>query len=192
MTFKFNPFTKKLDIVGAGSSPSPGDKVVISSQTMTDASSVTFTSLPTGYSYYYLEGLNVTDSVNNEFIYLRVSTNNGVSYEASSYSEYGYLAYSGGLGESSTDGTGWILINNSISTSLIPEYASNFYCNLYNLQDSSHNSFINLNCTQYVPGSSIGDLRSSGMWVLTTPVNGLQIICATGTLSGTFRLFGVV
>ena len=175
------------------SAPSPGNRVLISSQTVSGVPSVVFTSgITIGYSYYYLEGLNVTDSVNNEFIYLRVSTDGGTTYQTNSYTQWGYLAYSGGIDEDSTDGTGWVLINNSISTSLIPAYASQFYCNIYNLNDNSHNSFINLNTTNYVPGASIGDLRGSGMWVLTTPVNALQIICASGTLSGTFRLFGVI
>jgi hypothetical protein len=164
-----------------------GTNVLISSQTVSGVASVVFTSGFGGYSYYIFEGYNITDSVANEAINIQVSTDAGASYSATTYTQQGNLSFnSASVSQSSTT---WLVVNNSSSTASVP---ASFRSRIYGLDNNTTNKYIATHATGFVPTLTVSNIIASGQWATTTTVNALRVIAASGNLTGTFRLFGVV
>ena len=155
--------------------------ILLSTQTASASSSLSFTSLITSaYSSYQLifSNLVLSSGVN---LFLQISTNNGSSYISSGYTS-GLLfnAYNANTFSNTNSATGALIIN---STNLGAGYLY-----LFNLQNGANfqaQGVVNFGTT----GEGSATLTS---YNATASVNAIQIIPASGTITtGTFSLYGI-
>lgn len=172
-----------------------GSFVLLATADASNSSSITFTGLSSTYAAYKLIISNLTGTTNGTNLYMRCSTNNGVSYDSgASYSWAQTTARNnatpalGAVG-GTNDNQFQIVSNNSVS--------------------NTGGQTINLELTFFAPQTSvtqtfawIGEYYWTGLnWVTingggvynTTTVDAIQFLMNSGNInSGKFKLYGLL
>lgn len=168
---------------------SSGNLVLIQTQTASSASTVNFTTgITATYNNYMLLCTNVIPGTNAVNVILDISTNGGSSYIAT-----GYLSGSNQLGYATSTFTnvnltsGLMLYGNAGSASYNSStlFLTNFtsganYVGSYGQRD-------NMNASNANMGISVGSYSTTSQ-----TVNAFQILTTSGTISGTFTLYGIL
>jgi len=186
----------------AGTAPSfkvfapAGVKTLIQTQTVSGASTVDFTTGITGYTYYILEALNYSISTANQILRIFLSSNAGSSWTSYGSAYFQQANQTGastfrGSGGSLAGSNGFALLNGFQGTTSGGIAYS--YVKLFGFDSSS----INKQAIQVgVDASNNAVDREQLLHVAesttTTVVNGVRCNPTTGTVTGTFRLFGVM
>ena len=167
------------------------DFELVASSSPSGASSVEFTSISSTYKRLMLVWENVTPATDNVTLRLRISTDNGSTWDNGA-SDYAYACISV-EGSSSKDGgdasaNHIVLSKNAIGNASNEQSCG--YCEIYNPSNSKYTyltalsvSFSNLGAGSF---SSLGGGR-----LASSVVDAIQISMSSGNLSGEFRLYGV-
>jgi hypothetical protein len=166
-----------------------GNLVLLSTQTVSSVSTVSFTSLISSkYNDYVLRITNLSgnQSVNN--LFLRFSTNNGSSYiSTANYASSEFLVNTGGNSLATNTG----LTNAIVFTDI--ENATNGQgggvVQFFNL--SNGGVFPMYLCNGYFAGSFNTLFTIGGSYNSAITANAFQLVTDTGTVSGTFKFYGV-
>lgn len=158
--------------------------VLLSSQTVSGAASVPFTSLITSmYATYMLISSNVSVSTTAQPT-IQISTNNGSSWISTGYtSGITINAYNATTWTNGTYTTYTPAMNNLLSSD-----TGNSTIFMYNLTNGS-NYYANGTGSQINSGTLQNLIMTSTN--ATTNVNAIRIIGTAGTISGTFALYGL-
>ncbi len=176
-------------ITNLGSAVTSGSLVLLSSQTVSGASAATFTSVvTTKYDDYVLRYNGVT-STTGTFLLLQFSTNNGVSYlNGANYSTTGYFRNSAAAGNSYSGAATSIDIGDKLDSGGTSQVAG--ITNFFNISSGN----VGPVCTSF--GQCWGNQNNlfsyGGLYNSAIAVNAFQVFSDTGTISGTFKLYGVV
>ena len=166
--------------------------VLISSQTASASSSLTFTSgITSTYNDYFILLSSIKLSASNP-LQMQISTNGGSSYITS-----GYLTAQVGILSTAASGT-WANDVNA-TTYMVSMYmsASTVYgfSNIYLYNATSGSGLVTMagdGCLA-LPGTSSEYVTLQGVYTTaSTTVNALKFIPSSGTFSGTITLFGVL
>lgn len=165
---------------------SSGNLVLISTQTASASSSISFTSGLTGYDRYKIVFYNVvTTGVGS--IFLTYSTDGGSTYISTNYDQYGACDQASGV-----FGNGWTNRANFLLTSTVTNIA-NFgiwgECEFTTLQSAS----IYKNVLNTLYDGTVQWMTYGHNYSTTSAINALKFAPDAGTFdSGTFKLYGVV
>jgi hypothetical protein len=192
---------------GAGVAPSfqtigAGSKTLIFSQTVSGVTTLDFTPLPGGYSYYILEALNYWFTVNDNQL-LRVWFGNGSGYNTFNYATFQQANESTGspgavIRAIGTTGATGELMNGFQGTTGHTQFAPGYgIMHLFGLDSSSVvNQTIFVGADRSNDAVSTEQLLGVGSTDLTSQVTALRIsetvLGNAIPFSGTFRLFGVL
>jgi len=173
-----------------------GTRVLIQSQTVSGVSTVDFTSGITGYSYYELEALNFSINTSNQIARVFLSSDGGSSWTSYGCAYFQQANQSGsttfrGSGGSLAGSNGFSLLNGfqgttsgGIGYSMVKLFG--FGSSSINKQSIQVGIDLSNNAVDRE------QLLLASESTTTTVVNGVRINPTTGTVTGTFRLFGVV
>lgn len=153
--------------------PSPGTLVLLEEQTASGATNVNFTTgFSSSYRSYHFQYYNVTGSVNST-IRLRLSTNGGSSYETTNYTN-----------TSSGASTTFIAPNGTTTFSGTAMYGETIAINPNDTSVRKDGWFRGIQ----------GGTQNFGFWTHTTTsaINAFRWDKSSGTISGTFRLYGML
>lgn len=173
--------------------PSSGAMTLISTQTASFASSITFTGLSNSYFSYVIIGSNLTGSPAGTVVLSgQVSTDNGSTIRTASYYyrilniNSGSNTYSSGGGSNSTYGQ---LMQGALPTST----GSYLKVELYGFGGSNYPAFLCYGSTPYDPNAGSGTEWYGGNGWAGSSANAFQINSAMsgGSFSGTFKLYGI-
>jgi hypothetical protein len=166
-----------------------GNLVLISAQTTSGGSSVSFTSGIAGYDIYFLRYYGITVSTNNATVDLVVSTNGGSSYSSTGYYQQGIQTNNGSSSAFATSNTSFFYLCNQTSSTSTD--AVQGWIELYYLSSTSLYKTVN-QFSGYGNAGVPAQLSTSGWWETSgTAVNAFQVAPSAGTFSGTFKLYGI-
>lgn len=168
--------------------------VLISSATASSSANISFTGLSSTYFAYKIIMQNVAPATDNVSVFLRTSSNNGVSYDGGA-SDYSY----GRVQASHSGGT--VSGNGITSTSEIVFFGSQG--NAANETIYGEVTIVNPSATsycgiifsiQYVNTSSLSFAAfGSGKRLSSSAVDAIQFSCGSGNIAtGNFKLYGII
>jgi len=177
--------------IGTAGVTAPGAMMLLEQHTISGAGSVALTSFTSTYDDYLVEFVNFTVSNSAVSMFMRGSTNGGVSYDnGSNYQwEYMYIGNGAGTGGHGSISDTAIQIGDSVSDSGTASY--NASMRLYNPLGASLYKFAMFDA---IYGVSTVTYRAAGggEYSNTAAMNAVQFFPSAGTFSGTIRLYGVV
>lgn len=187
-----------LTSTGASSLPTwqaAGDWVKISSQSASASATIDFsTGITADYSTYCITIANLVPSTDSVVLFMRTSTNGGVSYDAGA-TDYGYQyskVSSGTLTGASSTGTTAIRLVPDMGTAANFEKGS-FIVNLYSPAVTT--SFVQVTCYGYYneqAASAAATILSGGMRATNAKVDAIRFLMSTGNIAtGIFTLYGM-
>ena len=190
-----NPGTNTLTVTSASGS---GILQLIQSQTITNASSVSFTNV-TGYNGYALRYFGVVPSTDMVYLRMQLSTNGGSTYQASLYESSGSNLSGSFFGAWTVNPNAYLIITSNSNT-------QNQWTNNLALPGSGEILFSNFGSTSFVKtvqasGNNFTNVSSfnqyyvmSGYWNNSAAVvNAVQLTFSLGNIAiGTFALYGVL
>ena len=184
---------------GAGALPtfqaasSGGSYVLVASATASNSASINFTGLSNTYCAYKIIITNVSMVNSNTFLAMRVSTNNGSSYDSGA-SAYSYVLYGGTLSSG-------LQTNNSSGATLIQVNLNYLYSPINNCFEitmpspntAGYNGFI-ISARYYDVAYTHTYLFGQAIYLgSTSATNAIQFISSNGNISsGNFYLYGIV
>jgi hypothetical protein len=168
------------------------DWIKITSTTASSSSSVVFTGLSSTYNLYIIEITDLVPSTDNTALWLRTSSNNGSSYDASA-SDYNYQDWTIATTTAATGGTDG---DSKISAIDQAGTGSNeTISGLIHLHKPSTSTFTRFSYTfsQSSQASAAGRARFGvGARRAASATNAIQFIMSSGNIaSGVFTLYGV-
>lgn len=181
--------------VALGAGGGSGALVLLSSQTASASASIDFTSLITStYDEYLIELLNIVPATTNTSILMRMSTNNGVSFDSGANYEYRGLA-SGNAAVSALGATGQTAILLAGGATLVNTAARGGFSGTFRLINP-----LSAVIDKTIVGS--GSLAAndgnryqismSGWYIIATAVDAIQFLMNSGNIaSGIIRLYGI-
>jgi hypothetical protein len=174
-----------IDSTGGGS----GSWVFLNSQTASGATSVDFTSIIDDtynvYKVIWHEAQISTDS----YLKLLISTDNGATYEITSYdSAYFYYSTSSSFLQR-TRITNGLMVSGLFFNTAGDQTGGEF--SLFGMRNSSYHTAIRGGSVDGRNGVSYSVNWVTGAWKNTTVVDAIRIIPFSGTMSGTFSLYGL-
>lgn len=174
------------------SSPSgTGTVQLISTGTASSSASISFTGLSSTYSYYFVMFYNVQPANNADSLVLQISTDNGSTYQTTSY-YYGLNQASSNNTEAAVGAanTSAILISNSQANT----GSLSGVIELYNPSQSSLSHLMHLRDSFVDSTGNINTLQGVGAWNSTTAFNAIKFKYNSGgnITSGVFKLYGVL
>lgn len=174
---------------GSGNAPifsdAPQNLAIIQTVNASGASSIDFTGLGTTYDYYVIESSGFTLS-SSATLLLRASTDNGSTY-LSGATDYAYAQMIG------IPPDVYPAFNSSIGASQIP--ISN-YIN-FGAQGQTYIRLFGAGKSQLFTTSTLASsteqrvLQNSGNRTVSGAVNAVRLFASSGTVTGTFKLYGV-
>lgn len=180
----------------AGGAATSGNLVLLSNQTASASSSISFTSLLSStYDEYVFDVYGVTTSGGNNIIWIQLSTDNGSTWLNTTYYTNGIVTNGDGSsgGYSFPNTTGFELTDRFPNGSTV-SYLT--YLRLYNVNSSSlYKQFIAQSTASgnIYSGNTLCFINLSGVVQNTSVVNAVKFFPGTGNFAtGTFKLFGVV
>lgn len=164
----------------------------IETQTVS-GSNVVFNDLATNsYNIYFLTLENVVAATNDNYLFVRFSTNNGSTFITSSTYNRAYLrGKSNSVTFNENKAQNQTLLEISPNSSNVANVGMNGYMYLYNLLDSSNFSYLS---THLVGRASDGVTQfafGGGIEHTAQTINTFGIDASSGNLSGTFTLYGL-
>lgn len=175
-----------------GTISSSGGMVLISTQTVSGASSVQFTSgINSTYNKYIVEGYNITSSVSTDTINVRVQQ--GGSFVSSGHYNQSGWGSAGTPGVSSTSAQSLWELGGSNAPALDTVAPAVLTIELYQPSVSAVlNGFYREVAQRPAGGSSTNSAAGGGLSLNTTAATtGIQFFNTSGTITGTFELYGV-
>lgn len=168
------------------SAPSTGQLVLISTANASGASTVDFTGLSSTYIAYVLYVSGLYASTGSATLQLRTTSNGGSTWDSGA----GNYAYNYVFINNSGTVTGTSTTSTSIATGLLQDstYGDHFTLTLNN-PGVSRPASVEWTLGTYI--TSGYQYRGIGFRVSTTAIDGLRLLPSTGTLTGTFKLYGV-
>ena len=172
-----------------------GSLELIETQTISSAvASLNFTSIKGGrYDTHLFEIRNLIGSTDNKPTYLRFSNDGATSFEAGTSYEYAFD--NGGYGNSTFEqhkstGTSAIFLSNNAGNGT--NETSNFYCYIYNANNSSGYTFMTKEVAELNSTPELVGQQGGGVYTQNTAINGLTYFMNSGNIdAGTFRLYGL-
>jgi hypothetical protein len=170
-----------------------GGPVMLSEQTVSGVTEVDFTSLITStYKHYEVEFWNVAMSTDNA-LRMRMSTNNGSSFDSSSIYDTALHQVNTGTFQSAVN----VGINqNGFSlTNAIESTGAGSGFGRYQLFDplgTTQNKGVLGLASAFVTDGNFYSFRGGLRWKNTAAYNAIRLFTNSGTMSGTFRLYGIV
>lgn len=169
-----------------------GGLVLLNTQTVTNAASLDFTSVITStYDEYLIEILNLIPLTNTADPWVRVSTDNGSTFEVTNYAWIKDLnsttANVGSFGNAS---------DSKISFGVDLDSSSISRCNgsfkLFNPLSASFEKSIRGNAVMFQQSTGLRIQSDfSGWWTQATAINALRIMMSTGNITVTARIYGI-
>lgn len=174
------------------------DWVKITAQTVASASQVDFTSgITSAYQTYKIMMTNVQISVSGGSVYLRTSTNAGSSFDAGA-SDYGWVRFGKSVASATTiaaDEVGdyadnQIAFAHNVGTGTDPRLSGEI--TLYAPWDTNTTlKEIIIQCCYLRTGPNFVISHTAGHRFSTTAVNAIRILPSSGTIGGTYILYGL-
>ena len=173
-----------------------GSLELIETQTISSAvASLNFTSIKGGkYDIHLLEIRNLIGSTDNKPTYLRFSNDGATSFEAGTSYEYAFD--NGGYGNSTFEqhkstGTSAIFLSNNAGNGT--NETSNFYCYIYNANNSSKYTTATFQGVFFYQAATAMVMNyGGGVYDTADTINAFQIIKSSGDLTqGKVSLYGV-
>tara|TARA_Y100000310_G_scaffold344706_1_gene458914 strand:+ start:196 stop:1605 length:1410 start_codon:yes stop_codon:yes gene_type:complete len=177
-----------VDTEVAGAS---GDWVKISTVNASGASSADFTDLSSTYAAYKIIYTDLTNSVDSIELYIRTSTDNGSTFDSSA-SDYAYVngqvTTSGISAVTGSTGSNVLRINSSNGNATNETHSGEV-----TIFDPSNTSYTNIvfNTHMTDTGGAPRNQFGSGRRKSTTAVDAVRIFPSSGTITGTFTLYGI-
>lgn len=168
-----------------------GGLVLLQAQTANASTSIAFTStyLTTAYKHFIITYSGVSGTIPPaNFLYLTTSTNNGASYSTSGYVWSGYYQNPGDStlsGQSANNASRVDLTINSGNFSDSPNTPASGIINLFDITSAIQQPTFMMQYNDYAFIVNGGGKLPSGN------INNIKIAPASGTFSGTFKLYGV-
>lgn len=175
-----------------------GQEILLSEQSVTDVASVVFTSVMTStYDEYIVRGRNVIPEDDDEFAQIRVSNDDGVSYESGA-SAYGYASDGRQAGE-----TFGVADNTATSIRITGDTANHGvgaaagepgldFEVRFSDPDAAKKHMFRLESTFVGGNGSLYNLAGSGIYWTAEAIDALEFSFGTNNVaSGTFRMFGI-
>lgn len=164
--------------------------ILITSATASNSASLSLTGM-TGYTHYVIFYYNCVAATNGSTIVLRVSTNNGSTFDNSASYNYVYnLAGNSTVTSAATSGATSFLVSGGISSTSTA--AAGGEITILRPAGSASTTILTRNYFIASAGT-FNNLTTAGQWVNTTTVNAIQILMSAGNItSGTFYLYGIV
>ena len=172
-----------------------GSLELIQSQSVSGVGSCNFTSIKGNkYDVHLLEIINLFGATDNTPTYLRFSNDGGSTYEAGT--SYQYAFQNGGFGngtfeEHRSTGTSAIFLGNNAGNGT--NESSNFYCYIYNANNSSKYTFAtHQGVFFYQQATAMVMAFGGGVYPTAETINAFQILKGSGNItSATIKLYGV-
>lgn len=167
---------------GPTGAASSGAMIPLQTQTVSSAGSVVFTGIDNTYPQYIIQYNNVTYSITNTF-YMQISEDGGTTWKTPNYS-YSTLQTNGSTA-SSTNTLGVNIINaqyTELAGSITFWYPYSSLVKLFQISNSFWWAGAGLAYQEISSATYNGD---------TGAFNAVQFFPSTGTISGTFTLFGI-
>lgn len=160
---------------------------LISTATASAASTVDFTGLSNSYSEYILVSRDFVSSA-SDAMYIRTSTNNGTSYDSGA-SNYGWTALV-------VNTAGTVSGNTGAGSGLIVGYTQaspdiNYFRAIIVNAGVATKPMIDTTLVFNVGGAYGYQTRTVGWRAANAAINAFRLYMASGTISGTFYLYGV-
>lgn len=185
---------------GAGAAPTFQDAATagvwnfLTSDTASDSSALTFTSnIDSTYDNYVIVLENLV-MASDSVLYLRVSTDGGMSY-ISTGNVYEYAAIRTRGGSTQTDDTSAGAQQVNLTAALTAESdagnAINGTIHMFSPSNTSLHTYFMFNTVFTSSVGGVAFVSGSGRYEATTAVNAIQISGAANISSGTIRLYGV-
>lgn len=146
------------------------------------------------YDEYQIEVLNLIPATNTDQLYMRVSTNGGISYDSgANYGSGSFYLRDGSsdydLGDNS--GANEIKLTYGLSN-IVANGGVNGTFKMYNPGSTIHYKAINFTLSAIHSTSSyLYNMWGTGRYYSTTAVNAFQFLMSTGNITGTVRVYGV-
>lgn len=182
---------------GGGCSSGTGNPAacLLEEHTVSGATDVQFTTcITSSYNVYDFTLQDVQFGTNNVDLYVRVSSNGGTSYISTSSYSYAIPRWDTGGGSGNSSSTsdtqikleGFALLSNTAT----PAYVGSF--RLYSPLSTTMNKLIIGNGFAPTVGFNPNEFRYAASYNSTsTAVNAIQILASSGTITGTFRCYGL-
>lgn len=171
-----------------------GSLELIEEQTVSGVSSVNFTDMKENiYEVHFVNIINNNPSVDSNLA-MRFSNDSGSTYEATNYQwaiQFGFSTGTFDERKSSTHGT--TVISRVCSGGSSTNEVGNAYIYLYNLGNSSKYSFSNSQSSMIDGTGNFIFYFGGGVRTVAETVNAITLFneSGTGTISGTYKLYGV-
>lgn len=168
----------------------PNHWTKLSAQTISSVSSISFTGLSSAYRSYILDLQNVIPATDGAALYFRVSTDNGSTFQSTSYVST--------IIASASDGTSGVVTQTSAiqftsSASNNSSYGFSGQVKIGDLASASLRKPVVLNGTYRAQGGTASSVNGGGYWDDATAINAIQFIASSGNLStGSITLYGLV
>lgn len=176
------------------------DVVLLSTQTASSSSSITFTSSITStYPIYEVHFYGVSPASNDVDLYLRTSTDNGSNYDSST-TDYKY----GSSTTRSSDGSVYLDVSDADSKIVLNAASlaglnnasgriSSGTIRIYNPLSTTDRTHMSWDMTAIIAsGSDLSNTRGGGSRSATADVDALEFTMSSGNIaSGTFKLYGI-
>lgn len=160
-----------------------GGLVLIDTDTVSAASEAELVGMDSTYDEYIIETMNCTLSATTP-LNLQASTNSGTSYLSGS-SDYNYIL---GVSAGNNDSSSAQITDNMKSPSNV---LGQIKVNVFNPSDSSNHKNIRVDATFEDNNDRLANSSASVRVQTNTAINAIRIYPGTGTISGTFKLYGV-
>jgi hypothetical protein len=175
---------------------SSGALTLLEQHTASSSATLDFTTFYSStYDSYLFQFLNIVPATDGADFYMKVSTDGGSTWSASTY-KYSYTYESIGGGTTGQINSGgaiaqWILAGAISSTAASAGICGELH--LYNPGGSSANKVIDFNVViAHSGGVGTFQYDGAGTWETTTAVNAVQFLFSSGNLaSGTVRAYGL-
>ena len=185
---------------GAGALPSfqaasgGGSNIVyISSATASASASITFTGLDSTYKLYLVRIFNYVPTTDATNLYMRTSTNNGVSYDSGA-SDYWYTVTDNGAGTYSNAAAQMVLNSTSDTISNVASEGG-LSSEVFIVDPSATSRWVQVfenGCCYRSDAVAGADLNMGGARKTAADVDAIQFISSSSTMaSGLFVLYGI-
>lgn len=169
-----------------------GDLILLGERIAAASATLDFTSLISStYDEYLIEFLNVIPATNTVDFYMRMSTNNGSSYDSAA--NYGYATFGANSSGSALGGAGSGLTQLKLNHSTIANTSTAGICGHLRLFSPSSTALHKRISGQFSnPVTLWENAFVSGAYMSTTAVDAFRFLFSSGNItSGKIRLYGI-
>jgi len=143
----------------------------------------------TGFTHYFIYYNNLTPVTNTTNLFLRVSTNNGSTFDATTYRYVDSIFNALGVGISPVVGGTEFVVGPGFNNT-----AGNGAGGIIHIINPAGAAYTTINSSGYMitGAGATQSMMSNGQWAQTTTVNAIRLLMSAGNIStGSFYLYGV-